>query len=60
MPTQDTTAVREQAQAEIDAEARRAAVDAEKVRIRASRSLRRRLLDLLPFTITMKKRAKTP
>lgn len=49
--------LRRQAQRELDAEKHLMAVEAEKARLRSreQRSLWRRLVDALPFTITWKK-----
>lgn len=49
--------VRQRALKELQDEAFRAAVDAEKVRIRTRRPLWQKALDLLPFTITIKRKS---
>lgn len=52
----DLDIVREQALKELRNEAFRAAVEAEKARLKARRTLWQKALDLLPFTITIKRK----
>lgn len=55
--TIDPDLVRHRAQQEFEQEAFRAAVEAEKVRLRARQSLWHRLTSWLPFTITIKRKS---
>lgn len=52
----DPDIVRQRALKELQDEAFRAAVDAEKVRIKTHRPLWQKALDLLPFTIIIKRK----
>lgn len=56
MITPDPDIVRQRALEELRNEAFRAAVEAEKVRLKTHRTLWQKVLDLLPFTITIKRK----
>ncbi len=56
MITPDPDIVRQRALEELRNEAFRAAVEAEKARLKTHRTLWQKMLDLLPFTITIKRK----
>jgi len=53
----DPDIVRQRALKELQDEAFRAAVEAEKVRLKTHRTLWQKVLDLLPFTIIIKRKS---
>lgn len=54
----DAASIRAQAERELADERRRAAVDAEKLRLTTHRTLLQRIADALPFTVTVQRKSR--